>query len=75
MDKLVQYVIYNNPTDFPGLCVARKWLIGCGTIEHSEVVATGKTVDEVRAKLPRNIASLPVYANDDPVIAEVWMET
>jgi hypothetical protein len=72
--KIIQYTIYKQPKDFPDECVARRAEIGPGVVKHCEIVARGKTVEEVREQLPKNITALPVFENDDPVIVEVWWE-
>ena len=72
-DLLPHWVITENPSDFPGQFVARKWLIGSGTTAATTEIFTGKTLDEVRDLLPAHLVKLPRDPNDDPVIVESWI--
>lgn len=69
------WTIYNNPLDYPGLWVARRWEIGPGTMRSTDDVRIGQTLDEVRMMLPleRGLARIPRRPDDDPVIWEVWL--
>jgi hypothetical protein len=69
-----QYVIYNNPKDYPGKFVVRQWIIGPGTVHSGELICIASTIEEARAKMPHGVEQLPVFESDDPVIAEVWMD-
>lgn len=70
---LHQYVIYDKPKDFPTKFVVRLWIIGPGTAQAGPMICTANTIEEARQSLPDGVSQLPVFANDDPVIAEVWM--
>jgi hypothetical protein len=66
------YVIYQNPSDYPGFFCVRKWTVL--TCPPSSVALIGKvsTLEEARELIPQNKEKMPVFLNDDPVIVEVW---
>lgn len=63
------WVVYENPSDYPGLYVARKFRNEKSTAE----LVQGNTLLEVRALLPRGLVRLPRQHLDDPVIVETWI--
>ena len=63
------WVVYANPSDMPGLFVARRWLASKAT----DMVHPGATLDEVRGKLPPDRVCIPRFENDEPTIVETWM--
>jgi hypothetical protein len=63
------WVIYDSPIDLPGRFVARKWLLDGPTPE----LLQGKTLDELRVKLPPGLHRLPRDPNDDAKIVESWI--
>jgi hypothetical protein len=71
--EVCQYVIYDYPLDFPEFFVVRKWLIGSNTSAPSNLVGGGLTLAKARRFVPPDSVKLPVFGDDDPVIAEVWM--
>lgn len=70
------WVIYENPSDFPGLFVARKHEIRCGTHNPTEEYYTAKLLKILRVwvqgKSPGCIR-IPRDSKDDPTIVESWM--
>lgn len=71
-----QWVIYDNPSDFPGQIVVRRWLIGPGTVEPTPHVSLCTTIDQARNVVQANYPSgyrLPRQQDDDPCIVEVWI--
>jgi hypothetical protein len=64
--------IFNNPSDFPGLFVARIFSICDGEVVPGNLVAQGKTLDEVRKQLPPGLFRLEREPNDDEKIVESW---
>lgn len=68
-EPLPIWVIYQNPTDRPGLFVARKWLLDKATEELFEAT----TLQMVRDQLPTGLTCLPRSPMDDPVIVESWV--
>jgi len=68
-----QYVIYEKPKDYPTKFLVREWIIGPGTVQAGPMICAADTIEEARASLPEGVDQFPVFENDDPVIAEVWM--
>ena len=77
-DFLHQWVIYDSPSDFPGMFVVRQWVIGP---EGAMPAVTGVTpyVDPYLENARRFIAAvapgsfcIPRSPDDDPVIVETW---
>lgn len=68
-ENLPIWVIYNSPVDLPGRYVARKWLLDQPTAE----LVQGKTLEEVREKLPNGLVMLPRDVQDDSKIVESWI--
>lgn len=69
LPALPLWVIYDHPRDMPNYFVARMWL----TDRPTETFETGKSLEEVRSKLPLNLSRLERHQNDDPVVVEVWL--
>jgi len=67
--ELPIWVIYDKPTDYPDVLVARKWLLDQPTNE----VITAATLDDLREKLPPGLAQLSRHPSDDPKIVESWI--
>lgn len=71
---LDMWVIYDHPKDHPNHFVVRKW-----TIMHNAapLASTDKTLhdtlEEAREAIPPGLYNLERYADDDPVIKEVWV--
>ena len=72
---LVQYVIYDHPTDFPDDFVVRRFYIGLGIpMPELPIVGTAKTIEEARKWVPDSHSyCIQRLEQDDPNIAEVWM--
>lgn len=67
------YVLYENPSDFPGLYVLRRQR---GMEVDRRPVRVGSDYIEVLAALPKNVRPLGKYegyAKQDPVIKDVWV--
>ena len=67
---LTTYVIYNNPSDYPGKFVVRRW-VGLDACAKPEGVFY--TLDEARSVVPAWAVSITPSEYDDPCIAEVWL--
>ena len=67
------WAVTQSPSDYPGKFVARKWLIGIGTVAATAELHVEDTLDEVRDKLPRDLILIPRHPNDDPAIVESWI--
>lgn len=71
---LHQYVIYENPSDYPDRFVVRKWRIrDDGNLEVSAwPTKLAETIELARACLPVGLINIGRQTGDDPVIREVW---
>lgn len=68
-----QYVVYENPKDFPGKVVVREWIIKQGgIIEPGRLVCVENTLEDCRKHIPEGMVHLPRFCQDDPCIVEVW---
>lgn len=63
------WVVYDSPLDLPGRFVARKWVLDKPTAE----ILQGKTLEELRAKLPPGLVCLARADEDDSKIVETWI--
>lgn len=63
-----QWIIFYNPSDYPGKYVTQKWHI---TVAEDAVVTD--TLDQARAGVPPNLYKLPRFDKDEPVVVEVWL--
>lgn len=71
--ELPMWVITQNPTDFPGQFVARKWLIDSDVRAVTDEHRVADTLDGVRELLPAHMIRLERDPNDDAVIVECWI--
>lgn len=67
--KINMFVVYNSPSDFPGLYVARLWK-GVSPTEYC-IAAADLTV--LRSLLQKGLTRMPRDELDDPCIVEIWM--
>jgi hypothetical protein len=63
------YTIYENPRDYPGKFVVRRW-VGLKPDPTAEV---RDTLADARAAVPVGRVLLSRMADDDPCIAETWI--
>jgi hypothetical protein len=71
---LVQYTVYDHPLDYPDDFVVRRWIIGPGFYgSEPELFARGRTLEEVRSRLPGGLFCLNREPADDPAIVETWI--
>lgn len=72
---ITMYTIYDHPSDYPNVFVARRWVIPRdNTPAYPELdVLTADTLDELRQKMPPDFTCIRRDANDDPKIVEVWL--
>ncbi len=63
------FVVYNNPSDFPGMYVLRRWV---GDKADPEPIMVG-TLEEVRRSVPDGKVMLSRCPDDDPCILETWI--
>ena len=73
-DFLPMWVVYKNPSDFPGKFVVRRQLAAPGFVVADKApTAIVSTLDEARAAIPPGMINLHRSPDDDPCIAEVWL--
>lgn len=75
-DELPMWTVYKNPSDYPGKYVVRRSVAGPGgTLRHDPFpIVVAETIEEARLSLPQvGLHCIPRYAEDDPVIVEVWL--
>lgn len=66
-------VVTENPTDYPGLFVARAWTQTAKQLRHATTVETAPTLAGVREKVPPYYEEvLPLNPGQDPKIVAVW---
>lgn len=73
---LVQYVIYENPHDFPDWFVVRKWHVSSAGLKMDDMVWICETLNEARDVIVVELIGgicVPRSDDDDPVIVETWM--
>lgn len=63
------YVLYENPSDYRGKFVLRRWLNQ--TPDAQPVIVTTNLI-EAMAKLPKNVRCLGRKPGEDPAIKDVW---
>jgi hypothetical protein len=67
------WVIYAHPTDFPTIpFVVREHHVDKGLVVNSELVHTGKTIENVRRHIPHGKQQVKRKDDDEPQIVEWW---
>lgn len=73
-EPLSIFTVYENPSDYPGKFVVRRWLIvGGRPLADREPFAVADTLETARSSVPVGRAMLTRHRDDDPVIVEVWL--
>lgn len=67
---LAVFVIYENPRDFPGKLVVRRWL---GEVPDPIPLALTDSLALARNVIPDYCVAIGTYPQDDPAIKEVWI--
>lgn len=76
------YVVYDHPRDYPDWFVCRIWFVydapaggpagGGGALQ--DLFLKAETLDAIRVELEsRGLHNIGRFADDDPVIVEVWI--
>jgi hypothetical protein len=77
VSKLEMFVVYENPRDFPGKFVVRRWEISGGGTSSVQVACRHAcvcdTLEEAREPFPDFLVCLTRHPDDDPCIVEVWL--
>jgi hypothetical protein len=68
------WTVYDHPRDHPDSFVARRHeVLAGGTTVATPDAVFAPTLEEVRAKLPRDLVPIARSPGDDPVIVESWI--
>lgn len=73
--NLYIFTITQNPSDYPGKFVVRRWAINSRRPEPSPDPlpwCIRNTLEEARATLPHDLSCFKRHPSDDPVILESW---
>lgn len=72
LDRLPMWVVYDNPSDYPGKTLARLWY-SLPVAEATQVIFIGP-LQVIRAALSsHNYSNIARQPGDDPAIVEVWV--
>ena len=73
-DALWMWVIYDHPTDFPDVFVARRHICYGPDAGPTQDVMVAPVLDMIRAEMERRgLTMLARFPNDDPSIVETWL--
>ena len=72
-NAMVMWCVTRNPSDYPGMTVARAHMILPGKSVALRTVLVAATLEAIREQLPHGLARLERDPDDDPIIAEVWL--
>ncbi len=74
MKAMPMWVIYENPADYRGRFVVRRWEVMTDAPRPCEVTADEKSLFEARMKgIPHWAVRLDRNKFDDPCIVEMWL--
>jgi hypothetical protein len=69
-----QYVVYNNPTDYPGQYVVRRCYVNStGVYPEAGPRYVGPSLVAARETIPPGLHRIDRFPEDDPCILEVWL--
>jgi len=73
-EGLRQFVVYDNPSDYPGKFVVRGWTITAGHVQPDTLCQLADDIDGARALVPDHLGLVNIgrQPEDDPTIVEVW---
>lgn len=73
-EALRLYVLYRNPSDYPGMYVVRQqWAVGDKIIAAHEPWVVTSNLVVARAAIPPGLVRMYRHPTDDPVIVEIWV--
>ena len=67
------WTVYDNPSDMPGMFVARRFDIGRGEAVWTDICVIASTLDGVRELIPQGLHCMPRADGDEPQIVETWI--
>lgn len=73
VQQMIQWAIYDHPTDYPRHFVCRQWVIAGETVMPGACVLF-ETLEEARAFIPDGMTCIPQQPSDDPKIVETGTE-
>lgn len=74
MEPLSIWTIYDNPADYPGKFVARRWSITDSEIwAHTDDILLADSLEEVRGLLPPGLFPMARAEADVACIIECWI--
>lgn len=72
-NPLSVWTVYEKPTDFPTMFVARRWeVIGPAAVATSEALFA-YDLERLREQLPPGLVMLARHPEDDSTIVETWL--
>ena len=71
--ELSTWTIFDNPEDFPGFFVARRFSVKGGKVISTQDALYGQTLQEVRDKLPQGLYCMGRHPTDTPSTVETWI--
>jgi hypothetical protein len=70
--ELIQWAIYQNPTDYPSKWVVRRFAIFRGDVVPDLNCVVCDSLEEARAQIPAGFVNVGRMEADEPQIEEVW---
>lgn len=71
---LSHFVIYENPSDYPGRFVVRRFVIDGSALKVAvHPAAICDTIEHARFVIPDGFMKMMPHPDDDPVIVETWI--
>lgn len=70
---MVQWVVYDHPTDFPDKWVMRAFKVVGEKIQPTNMAWAFDTLNEIHTMIPEGCARVQRHVLDDPKIYEVWI--
>lgn len=68
------WTVTRNPSDFPGMCVARRWRVTSGTEVATDDHYVSPELEPLREIMRRmGLTCIPRQNEDDPVVVESWL--
>lgn len=71
-EGLTFWVVYFNPSDYPGKYVVRVQVLLKGELLSDPACQVADTLDGARALIPHGLHCQPRQPNDFPVVVETW---
>lgn len=67
------WTVFDHPTDYPEVFIARKWLLVSGVAVATSETVTGPTLQSVRDQIPAGLHCFARSPEDDVYIVESWL--